>query len=111
MFERQWKHCTSSLHARMESNLKTNEEATQINELNDRVENLNIESEDANSSSDKRVEGQEVSKDKVEPSTTVFTSNTGNSNAEQVQNEEYLVKNIDWNNKKIKVLTQNGKLV
>lgn len=94
----------------MESTLKSNEEAAQINELNSRVESLNIESKDAKTSNDKEVEDQEVRKDN-EPSTTIPPSNTVNSNTQQAQNEEYLVKNIDWNNKKIKILTQNGNIV
>lgn len=94
----------------MESTLKSNKESTQINELKDRVENLDIESEDANGSNDNKPDSPEGSKDN-EPSSSVPPSNTANFITEQDQNEEYLVKNIDWNNKKIKILTQNGKLL
>ena len=71
---------------------KSNTNGTQVNEVNNTSENLN-----ANNNSDK----EQVSKDTLPPITLPNV-------ASQCQKDEYLVKTVDWKDKKIRIITQNG---
>lgn len=71
---------------------KLNTDDTQVDEVNNTLENLNI-----NKDSDK----EQVSKDTLPPITLPNV-------VSQCQKDEYLVKTVDWKDNKIRIITQNG---
>lgn len=71
---------------------KPNADNTQVDKVNNTLENLNI-----NKDSDK----EQVSKDTLPPITLPNV-------VSQCQKDEYLVKTVDWKDKKIRIITQNG---